>query len=572
MAVAMSQDLAIGAATRLTSEAWEVFRDCAFVRTQQGERLAQLPDLSGEAAHAVSVKAESIAARIDEIDAWSLPHTLAVPLRQARYAMEVRRRAGAWYPTVCDPSGIGFYGLFTPSAYCGGFVLQFIMESLSRQQFASGGDLDRYLGALADLAGCVDRMAERTAAQANAGMRIPKPQLPAAREIIGGFRGRLKPLVPESTERFANALSGREARFRADAGKRIAEMVEPAFDRWAAILDQRYEDDAPEQVGMAQYEGGAEIYRELVRLHTTLDLDIREIHETGLERIARIHERMKAIRSRHGLADDPKAYMELVRSDARFSASTPEAVAEVFQRYIDRMARAYPSAFREPLATACGAAPLPKALEGSMTFGFYSPAKPGQPDARYLFNGSHLTQVPLHTIAALTYHELVPGHHLHIASQYGNEALLPMSRNAFCNAFNEGWAEYAAALAGELGLYETPEEQYGRCVLDTFLTCRLVVDTGMNALGWSLERAREFMREHSSMSEGEIRSETLRYSCDIPAQALAYKLGDTELMRARETSRAKLGDRFDLREFHSRVLAFGAMPLPDLHRYLNGEG
>jgi uncharacterized protein (DUF885 family) len=537
---------------------------------QLGERLAKLPDFSGKAARAVSARAEGILKQIDEIDAWSLPQAVGVPLRQARYAMEVRRNAGTWYPTVFDPTGIGFYGLFAPSAYCGGFVLQMFIDSLTRQQFATGGDLDRYLGVLHDLAQCVDRMAERTAEQAGAGMRIPKPQLPAARTIIAGFKGRLKQLVPDGTERFASGLRSDELRFRAEATRRVADCIVPAFARWADVLDQDYEDKAPQGVGMAQYEGGREIYRELIRLHTTLDLEAEEVHEIGLERIARIHERMKGIRSQCGLEDDPKAYLELVRNDARFSAATPEAVTAVFQRYIDRMDRAYSSAFREPLKVGYGAAPLPKALEGSMTFGFYSPAKPGQEQAQYLFNGGHLTAVPLHTIAALNYHELVPGHHLHLSMQYGNDALLPISRNAFCNAFNEGWAEYAGHLAGELGLYETPEEQYGRCALDIFLTCRLVVDTGMNALGWSLERAREFMRENTSMSDAEIRSETLRYACDIPAQALAYKLGDTELIRAREVSRGKLGGRFDLRDFHARVLAFGAMPLPDLHRYLNG--
>jgi len=566
----MADNAQTGDAVRLISEAWELSRESAFVQMWQGERPGHLPDFSAEAARAASAKAQAIARQIDRIDAWSLPHAIGVPLRQARYAMGVREHAGDWYPVVFDPSGVGFYGLFAPSAYCGGFVLQFFMDSLTRQQFATGGDLDRYLATLHDLAGCVDQMVERTLEQSRVGMRISKPQLPAARAIIAGFKGRVAHLVPEGTERFASALSGEEGRFQREARLRLTDRVGPAFDRWAAILDERYEALAPEGVGMAQYDGGAEIYRELVRLHTTLDLEPREIHEIGLERLARIQQQMRSIRSQAGYPDDPAAYETQVKADARFVAETPEAVGAVFQRYIDRMDRVYACAFPEPLKVGYGASPLPKALEGSMTFGFYSPAKAGQPTGQYMFNSHHLTQVPLHTIAALTYHELVPGHHLHIASQYGNETLLPISRNAFCNAFNEGWAEYAATLAGELGLYETPEERYGRCALDAFLTCRLVVDTGMNALGWSLERAREFMRANSSMSDAEIRSETLRYSCDIPGQALAYKLGDTELMRARETARAARGDKFDLMDFHARVLAFGGMPLRDLHRYLNG--
>ena len=122
---------------------------------------------------------------------------------------------------------------------------------------------------------------------------------------------------------------------------------------------------------------------------------------------------------------------------------------------------------------------------------------------------------------------------------------------------------------GEMGLYEEPEERYGRLVMESFLTCRLVVDTGMNALGWSLERAREYMRAHSGMSEAEILTETVRYSCDIPAQALAYKLGDQHLLGLRDRMKGALGERFDIRDFHDAVLGPGALPMPDVEWHLD---
>ncbi len=140
--------------------------------------------------------------------------------------------------------------------------------------------------------------------------------------------------------------------------------------------------------------------------------------------------------------------------------------------------------------------------------------------------------------------------------------LHPVRANSFVNAFNEGWAEYAATLAGEIGMYQQPEEQFGRLMMDSFLTCRLVVDAGMNALDWGLEQARQYLRENSFMPETEICSETLRYSSDIPGQALAYKLGEHFLVDCREKMRAALGDRFDIRDFHDAVLMPGALPLP----------
>jgi uncharacterized protein (DUF885 family) len=236
----------------------------------------------------------------------------------------------------------------------------------------------------------------------------------------------------------------------------------------------------------------------------------------------------------------------------------------VFQRYIDRLQPKLRDCFAAVPRAAYGVSPLPLELQGSMTYGYYDAPREGRPEGRYLFNSGNLVKQGLFTLAALTYHELLPGHHLHFAAQYENESLHPFRKYNFVNAFNEGWAEYAAALAGEMGLYEEPEERYGRLVMDAFLTSRLVVDTGMNALGWSLQRARDYMRRHSGMAEREILTESIRYSCDIPGQALAYKLGDAHIVALRELMRQALGQRFCLKAFHSAVLNGGAMPLSEL--------
>jgi uncharacterized protein (DUF885 family) len=253
-----------------------------------------------------------------------------------------------------------------------------------------------------------------------------------------------------------------------------------------------------------------------------------------------------------------------LESDPAWHADSVEGVAAVFQRYIDRLAPHVDSAFRFQPEAPYGVEALPASLSGSMTFGYYDKPGPGQPRGRYLFNGENLVHQHLATLATLTYHELVPGHHFHLASQVENTGLHPLRANACFNAFNEGWAEYAAGLAGELGMYELPEERFGRLLMDAFLTTRLVVDTGMNALGWSLERAREFMRANAFISEAEVLSESVRYSCDIPAQALGYKMGQPFLVAQREKMRAALGDAFDLRDFHDVVLRPGGLPLSEV--------
>jgi uncharacterized protein (DUF885 family) len=298
----------------------------------------------------------------------------------------------------------------------------------------------------------------------------------------------------------------------------------------------------------------------MVAQHLTLDVDVDEVHRYGHEALARIRAEMQIVADELG-ETDADAVVRRLETDPAWHALTVEGVAAVFQRYVDRLAPHVDSQFRFQPQAPYGVEALPSELTGSMTFGYYDKPSPGQPKGRYLFNGANLVHQHLATLATLTFHELVPGHHFHFASQLENTELHPLRANASFNAFNEGWAEYAANLAGEIGMYELPEERFGRLLMDAFLTTRLVVDTGMNALGWSLDKARQFMRENAFISEAEVLSESVRYSCDIPGQALGYKMGQPFLVEQREKMRTALGDAFDIRDFHDVVLRPGGLPL-----------
>lgn len=204
-----------------------------------------------------------------------------------------------------------------------------------------------------------------------------------------------------------------------------------------------------------------------------------------------------------------------------------------------------------------------------MTFGYYQPPTPDEPVGRYYYNGSKLDQRPQIWAGPLIYHELIPGHHFHIALQSENEEL-PSYRREYlsASAFNEGWGNYGALLAREMGLLDDPYDRYGAALFDVFISARLVLDTGMNLLGWPLEEARAYMREHTFQSETEIATETLRYSTDLFGQALAYKGGLEKLVELRETVRGRAGGSFDIRDFHDAVLGSGAMPLTILERHV----
>lgn len=526
----------------------------------------RLPSISPDAISRRSRRGRALLARLDALDPTDLPFDLGLTLRVARYRAAAWAQEEDWYWLLCDPTGAGFYALFLPTAYAGGWMINRLTNEFTRAKFEAAGDAERYIAKLYDLARLVGEMEARTRGQAERGIYMPRAQLAAAITLMRGLRTTqsrgLRPLPERLT--LVDAT---------DIGARIDAVVDgsvlPAFDALIALLeDDGYAAAAPEAVGMSQYPGGRELYDELVKIHTTFDLTPEEAHRIGLERVAAIETQMKQLFEEIGFVGTPADYLQRLAADPAWRAEGPEALYAFFRRYIDRIEPHILEQFHAGPAAGYDVAPLPDALTGSMTFGYYSRPQPAQEKGLYFFNSPNLSANPLPNVAALNFHELVPGHHFHFASQCEDDSLHPLRRHTFFNAYNEGWAEYAATLAGEMGMYATPEERFGRMMQDSFLTCRLVVDTGMNAFGWSLEQARDYMREHSFMPETEIQSETIRYSCGIPAQSLAYKLGDTFLIEQRERMRRTLGDRFDVRDFHQAVLKPGSLPFPLLAHHL----
>jgi uncharacterized protein (DUF885 family) len=204
--------------------------------------------------------------------------------------------------------------------------------------------------------------------------------------------------------------------------------------------------------------------------------------------------------------------------------------------------------------------------EPGMTFGTYEPPSAAEPRGLYYFNGSKLEDRSLLTAGPLIYHELVPGHHFQIALASENTSLPPFRRELWDTAYVEGWGEYSSAVAEEMGMYADPYDLYGRLSMDMFLSVRLVVDTGMNAFGWPRVKAVQYMREHLMESDTQIASESLRYSADIPGQALAYKMGSRGFWELRKRAETALGQRFDVRRFHDCILGSGSLPLSALGR------
>jgi uncharacterized protein (DUF885 family) len=354
-----------------------------------------------------------------------------------------------------------------------------------------------------------------------------------------------------------------ESEWTALRGRAVTAVRDSVYPAYAALLAFYRTDYAPHcrtSVGVAATPDGAAYYAFRVRSETTTELSPVEIHQLGLREVARIGAEMDSIARRAGYADR-KAFVAHLRSDPKYyprSADELLAAASVLTKRIDgEMPRYFGRLPRLPYTVK----PIPEATAPGTTAAYYGRGslEGGRPGI-YWVNTSKLDQRPYYELPSLTLHESVPGHHQQIA--IAQELDLPPFRRYGVSfaAFTEGWALYAERLGIEMGLYDTPEKEMGRLSYEMWRACRLVVDPGIHAKGWTREQAIDYMLAQTALSRGNVEAEVNRY-ITWPGQATAYKVGELRIRALRAQAEQRLGARFDLRGFHDAVLENGPVPL-----------
>ncbi len=440
---------------------------------------------------------------------------------------------------------------------------------LPAQGFTASEDVDRYLLLLGDLANLIRAQTARLEAQAKRGWRIPAPALSGARAAIEGIGRSVATRVRVADDRTRALRDVDRSHLAEGTSSLLLAQVLPALEAARAALGSSYEHAAPPGVGLAQYPGGEAAYELWIRHHMTCDLSAVDVHALGENEVARLTDAMAELRATLGFDGDEVAFAGKLRAAGRMHANSPQDLEARYRRWIERIQPRLAQYFWRVPRAPYDIQRLDPGAEPGMTYGYYEPPNAARPKGLYRYNGSGLETRVQVAGAALIYHELVPGHHFHLARQSESDSLPSIRRHCLdISVFNEGWAEYASGLAGEMGLYDDPYDAYGRLLHERFTAQRLVVDTGLNALGWSLEQASAYMKRYTLESPEQVATETLRYSTDLPGQALAYRIGYLKIMELREGMRSDLGPRFDLRDFHETVLAEGALPLPVLERHV----
>ncbi|NOT01483.1 MAG: DUF885 domain-containing protein [Phycisphaerales bacterium] len=318
---------------------------------------------------------------------------------------------------------------------------------------------------------------------------------------------------------------------------------------------------------------GKAFYEHRLRMFTTTGMPAIEIHELGLREVARIRAEMLGVirhtdfMERHagakGLSDEElfRAFLKDLRTNPRFYFTDAETMLTQYRDICKRVDAWLPKFFRMLPRLPYGVRPIPEAMAPTQTTGYYHAGDIDNAEPGYFYvNTYQLDQRPKYEMIALAMHESVPGHHLQSALAQELDGVPEFRRDIWFNAFGEGWALYAERLGIEMGLYQDPYDDFGRLLYEMWRACRLVVDPGMHALGWSREQARQFMMENTALSELNVNTEIDRYIA-WPGQATGYKIGELKIRELRAAAEAALKERFDVRGFHDVVLGAGSIPL-----------
>ena len=366
----------------------------------------------------------------------------------------------------------------------------------------------------------------------------------------------------EPFTRFPEAVDGAERqRLELEARRVLEGSTAAAYRSLLRFIEEEYLPGARQTIAASDLPDGRRFYEHRVRMNVSLDVTPEAVHQTGLAEVRRIRQEMEAVREKVGFAGDLAAFGEYLRHEPRFYASTPEQLMKEVAYVLKRIDGELPRLFRMLPRLPYGIKPVPDYLAPQTTTAYYREgAGDGSRAGFYYVNTYDLKSRPLYEIEALSLHEAVPGHHLQIALQAELTDLPTFRRFEGFTAFVEGWGLYAERLGLEAGFYQDPYSDYGRLIYEMWRACRLVVDTGMHALGWSRQQAIAFVTENTALTELNVRNEIDRY-ITMPGQALAYKMGELKLRGLRRRSEDRLGERFDVRDFHDAVLRDGAIPL-----------
>ena len=548
-----SRPAAQGALYGLFEEAWELdMQDNPVWASMLGDRRFNRAwgELSAASFERRRMANAAILKRLDSIDQESLSPQDQINFLLFDQAYE-SRMAEAEHPTH-----------LMPISQRGG--IQTLDEIGDRLHLETVQDFDDWLARLAQ----IDQLMQQTIALMKEGMAsgyVP-PKITMSR-VPGQIAKQLVSTAEESLffkpfEILPNSIApAQQARLQSEARSIITETVIPAYQTLEKFFNEEYLPACRDSIGASDLPNGAAFYEYRVRRYTTTDMTPEEVHQVGLTEVQRIRNEMMAVKAAVGFEGSLDAFFNFLRTDPQFYFEDPEDLLRAYEAQAKRIDPELVRLFTKLPRMPYGIKVIPEAVAPDTTTAYYTrPAADGSRAGYYWVNLYNPASRPKFEIPVLTVHEAMPGHHLQIALQQELESLPNFRRYSGFTVFTEGWGLYSERLGYDIGLYQDPYDQFGQLSYDMWRAVRLVVDTGMHYKGWSRDEAIAYFERNAPRKKLDIINEIDRY-ISWPGQALAYKIGQLKMLALRDKASSQLGDRFDLKRFHDRMLSQGAIPL-----------
>ena len=390
--------------------------------------------------------------------------------------------------------------------------------------------------------------------------------------VLEQVEGMLKAPLADAPSVLMAKGNANDFRKRLEALER--DEIRPAITRYRDFLKTTYQPAARQAIGVSANPNGTKCYAAAVKYHATVDMTAQQIHDLGKAEIAKLQTEMREIGKRSFNVEDPQALLTLVKTDAKYRFKSREELIKVAQDAVDRSKAAVRDWFGSIPGAPVIVEPYPSFVEKTAPGGQYvSPTAGGAP-GKYLINAYKATEQSRAGVESTAFHEAYPGHHMQSALALEQENLHPVQRYFFLSGFGEGWGLYAERLSDEMGLFSSDVDRLGLLSNESLRAARLVVDSGMHALGWTRQQAIDYVLAHTTETKDRATAEIDRYIA-VPGQATAYMIGNLEIRRLREDAKKRLGDRFDIKIFHDVVLEDGAIPLwvlkEKIERFISDE-
>lgn len=441
----------------------------------------------------------------------------------------------------------------------GGFVTG-IYFSAANTKLGDAKSLEKYKKKLNDLPAYIDWQINKMKTGIDKGITLPKIIIEKVLPLIAVHKDAS---VEESV--FSNPIKNIENEtYKVEVKNIIADKVIPSFSKLYSFLEDDYYPHAREEVGISGITDGRAYYEQRVKYFTSLDITPDEVFNIGQKEVARIRKDMEGVIKDLNFEGSFADFLKFLRTDPQFYPKTAEELLGKASWLSKKIENEMPKYFGKLARMPFSVKPVPEAIAPNYTAGRYSGGNYKTNRAgQYWVNTYALDTRPLYVLPALTLHEAVPGHHHQIMLSQEIEGVPNFRKSNYLSAFGEGWGLYCEYLGTEIGMYETPYEDFGRMTYEMWRACRLVVDVGMHYKGWTRQEAVDFMANNTALSMHEVNTEIDRY-IGWPAQAVSYKMGEIKIRELRKKAEKELGANFNIRDFHDRVLENGSVLMSTL--------